>query len=93
MMRAFQGGNPQAAMQTLQPRLEEARQQLVDALASAEEILTEEQWGRIPPEVKDPPQITGMGGPGGQGNRGEMRQRLPGGGAGGAGPRGGAQRP
>jgi esterase/lipase len=79
MMQAFQR-DPQSAMQALQPRLEQARQQLIDAVAEAEKILTPEQWEQVPSEIKEPPQLpAGLGGqrgPGGQ-MRGVGGQRGP----------------
>lgn len=78
MMRAFQR-DPQNAMQALQPRLVEARQQLVDALAEARAVLTPEQWSQLPTDVTEPPAI-----PSGLNRRGAA-QRTPGGGSDGAG--------
>jgi hypothetical protein len=76
MMQAFQR-DPASAMQALQPRLQEAREQMLAALDEAEAILTPEQWERIPPEVKEPPQVPA--GFGGQGRGGGAGGRLPGG--------------
>jgi hypothetical protein len=88
MQRAFMGGNPQAAMQTLQPRLEEARQMVVDALAEAEKVLSAEQWERVPAEMREVPAIPtnfgGQRGPGGQGGQGGQGGRGQGGQGGGA---------
>lgn len=92
MMRAVQGGNPGGAMQAIQPRLEEARQQMMDALGEAEAVLTPEQWAGVPEEVKQPPRIPagfGRQGSGAQGRPGGVRGPSPSGGE--SPPEGGAE--
>jgi hypothetical protein len=51
------GGNPAALFQTLAPRLQEARARVTEALREAEEIMTPEQWERVPEELRTVRQI------------------------------------
>jgi hypothetical protein len=51
------GGNPAALMQTITPRLQESRARVTEALREAEEILTPEQWERVPEELRTVRQI------------------------------------
>jgi hypothetical protein len=66
------GGNPAVLFQTLAPRLQEARARTQRALDEAEEILTPEQWARVPEELRTVRQT-----PRGGGQRGVTGQRGP----------------
>jgi hypothetical protein len=57
------GGGQGALLQTLAPRLQESRERVRAALREAEEILTIEQWSRIPEEVRTVRQPQRRGGP------------------------------
>jgi hypothetical protein len=60
--------NPQnlgAIFRQLQPRQQQSQRNVARALVEAQQILTPEQWERLPSEVKTPPQAGPGGGPGG----------------------------
>jgi hypothetical protein len=54
----------------MQTEINAARQEVRTALTQIQQILTPEQWNRIPPQVREP---FGTGGRGGRGGRGGGR--------------------
>jgi hypothetical protein len=58
------GADPMEVLRLLQPRLAEARAQVQEALREARELLTADQWARVPEEIKNPPRREFGGGGG-----------------------------
>jgi hypothetical protein len=56
------GGGLQDVIGQLQPLLEESRANVAAALAEVQQVLTAEQWAKVPAAVKAPPQGIGQGG-------------------------------
>lgn len=76
--RAARVGNnadPQAVLQLMRAPIEEAQGLQREALKALQEILTPEQWQRLPPRVRTP--ATGFPGLGGQGGPGGGARRVP----------------
>ena len=65
--RAGNGANPRELFTQMSPKLNEIRANNSAALGEAKEVLSAEQWEKVPDAVKNP-----RGGPG-QGRRGERR--------------------
>ena len=55
------GGTLATAFPTIQPKLQEVREEYLSALRAAERVLTREQWGRLPPRLRNPEPIRGPG--------------------------------
>ncbi len=66
--QAKSGGDLQTLFPKLQPTLQEARNNYVQATQSLQKVLTPEQWAEVPESVKNPTLRPG-GGQGGQGGR------------------------
>ena len=77
------GGDLQTLFPKLQPLLQEARNNYVQATQSLQKVLTPEQWAEVPESVKNPT-LRPAGGPGGAGGRRPDAGGAAGAGAGGA---------
>lgn len=66
-------GNPQAIMSKIRPQIVAGRQNLTNAMAKVQKVLTPDQWKQVPDSVKNPPAFGGGRGgrPGGRGGPGE----------------------
>ena len=70
--KAGSGANPSALLAQLSPRLAEVRANNAAAASSAREVLTADQWKKVPDSIKNPGRRTGPGRRGGGGaGRGE----------------------
>ena len=63
-----QGQQQMQVFQQLQPEIEKTRKEVSDALAAVQKILTAQQWGQVPEQVRNPftQQQRGGRGPGGE---------------------------
>jgi len=65
-----QGQQQGQVFQQIQPEIEQTRREITDALSAAQRVLTVEQWGKVPEQVKNPFQQRG-GNPGARRDGGE----------------------
>lgn len=66
------GGNVGEAFGRVQPQIQEGRRNIQQALRDAEQVLTREQWRRVPPALRNA--LGAFGGPGGGGGGRPPRQ-------------------
>jgi hypothetical protein len=69
------GGNMGEAFQRVQPQIQEGRRNIQQALTEAEQVMTREQWRRVPAALRNA--LGAFGGPGGGGPRGSGGGRPP----------------